>query len=219
VLPAQAFLSACLDLLAPRVCPLCGAPSSTTCPHCLAALAPAPLRWVSESPVGAAARYGSPLSDALQRLKYGGRYDLGSALGRLLLPPAQELLTALGDERPPVLVPVPLHPTRLAERGYNQSLLLSRALASLQGWPCRPTWLRRVRDTNKQVGRNREQRLTALVGAFEARVAASDAHRLILVVDDVITTGATFEQCLGAFKRAGASRVAGLCVASTDTCD
>ena len=122
---------------------------------------------------------------------------------------------------PALIVPVPLHPSRRRERGFNQSELLAaglvRALGS--GWwggaaSCRRACLRRKRATPPQTGLSVAARRENLRGAFEVvRARESCAQRVIVLVDDVMTTGATLSACARALKRAGAAQVMGLTLA------
>ena len=109
------------------------------------------------------------------------------------------------------LVPVPLHPSRQAERGYNQSVLLAGAASELLDLPVVHDLLRRVRPTQPQISLPRSQRMTNMRGAFTA-VRSARGMRLLLV-DDVATTGATIEAAVRALKRRGAAWVGALVVA------
>src|SRR5690606_28855499 len=112
-----------------------------------------------------------------------------------------------------MLVPVPLHTTRLKERGYNQSQLLCAALAAYLECPSVPEALYRIRDTGFQVGLNKQQRLTNVADAFRADPKHVKNHT-ILLVDDVFTTGATLEASAQALLNAGAHAVYGLTVSA-----
>lgn len=124
---------------------------------------------------------------------------LRSALRTLLPTPAEMAKTAL--------VPVPLHPRRRRERGFNQSLLIAQALGKSWGLPVLPAALRRVRFTSSQVGLSVEQRHRNLVGAFKLGTPLPRSLRSVLVVDDVITTGATVNGCAAVLRLAGIERV------------
>lgn len=105
-----------------------------------------------------------------------------------------------------VTVPVPLHPRRLRWRGFNQSLELARAAARRSGCAVAPQGLRRIRETTPQTGLSESERKANIKGAF---TAPSDAVRQkrVLLVDDVLTTGATLDECARTLTRAGASSV------------
>jgi ComF family protein len=145
--------------------------------------------------------YGGQLAVALLRLKYSAAGHLSRPLGRLLAPSLRAALAARPDS---LLVPVPLHPRRLRRRGYNQAALLA---AQAQGGPLPPASraLRRLRPTRSQAGLDRHQRLENLRGAFAATSAVRG--RSVLLVDDVMTTGATARACSEALLEAGAAEV------------
>ena len=115
----------------------------------------------------------------------------------------------LGLERLPIVVPVPLHATKLRQRGFNQAELVARAMTKQRPLGMRvelaPELLIRKRATESQVGYTRQQRMANLRGAFKADAAVSG--RDILLVDDVFTTGTTVSECARVLRRAGAERV------------
>lgn len=191
-------------------CPRCAAPvvifepSSLRAPACLdCRRLPALLGRLS-----APYEYGGALADALLRLKWRGRDDLAAPLGALLAP---ALLGRAG--RCDVVVPVPLHRRRLRQRGYNQAALLARAAlrtAGLRGvLPLRPGLLLRTRADPPARGLGPEGRFLRTVGAFavppRARLAVMGQR--VLLVDDVVTTGATALGCATALRSAGARSV------------
>lgn len=118
------------------------------------------------------------------------------------------------DALPTVIVPVPLHPHRLRERGYDQTLLLARALARLTGVACNASALYRLRDTPMQKTLDRDARRDNLVGAFGCHGQALASQR-ILLIDDVLTTGATLSVLSEALLSAGAESVHALVIART----
>jgi ComF family protein len=207
-----AFGSSLLKLLSPARCAACDAllaeRESAFCAACAPLLEPsASTLEPGAAPVGAPAAflYGGPLADAIQRLKYAGRSELARPLGALLA----DYAIVFGGlvER---VVPVPLHPSRLRERGFNQSALLARPVARALGVPFDPYWLARVRPTRDQASLAREARGHNLRGAFAARGVRAQR---VLLIDDVRTTGATLAEASEALLRAGCERVHTLALA------
>ena len=148
------------------------------------------------------------LRQAIHRFKYGG-------FKALALPLAQLLTQQLKNKPLPaeVLVPVPLHPRRLRERGYNQSGLLAQELCRLTAIPVVEDMLFRHRNSRAQVKTfDSEERQSNVLGAFDCRDEKLKGGR-ILLIDDVCTTGATLNSCAIALKKAGASSVWGLALA------
>jgi len=148
--------------------------------------------------------YGGAVARAVVRLKGDRRVDIARALGDLLWQALAPRAAALGSV---VAVPVPLHPSRLAERGFNQSALVARRVAERLGAPLWPSALARTRDTAPQATLRRTARLANVADAFVAREPEHVCGRSILLVDDVWTTGATLEACEKALLAAGATRV------------
>ncbi|HWV37216.1 MAG TPA: ComF family protein [Vulgatibacter sp.] len=169
------------------------------CPSCLRE--PPPF-----SEVAAPFLYGGPVGDAIHRLKYRGRREIAADLGALVATSCRRLLAEAG-----AVAPIALHTGRRRERGYDQALLLARAIARHAGRPLHPGLLRRIRSTPRQVGRDRAERLRNLAGAFEAAPTARGL--VVALVDDVVTTGATAEAASRAVMDAGAARVVVLAVA------
>jgi len=150
----------------------------------------------------------APFNPAVQRLvhmlKYEGRTLAGRVLGHNL---------GLALERSgivaarAVVVPVPLHASRRRERGYNQSLLIARAVAKALQLPVEGGVLRRVRITSTQTALDLAGRAVNVQGAFDVRRHGSLAEKSVLLVDDVVTTGATANACAEALTHAGAREV------------
>ena len=157
----------------------------------------------------AAARYGDHARDALHTFKFGGRRALAAPLG--------DLLAALGPALPlpavDVIVPVPLHPRRERERGFNQSWLLARRVAAAWRVTARADVLIRHVATAPQTALGAEARRLNVGGAFRVRRPELVAGRHVLVVDDIMTTGATAGACARALKEAGAATVGVVTVA------
>ncbi len=145
------------------------------------------------------ARYEPPVSTAIVRMKFHGRSDIAVRLCDLLPRALGESLAA----RRPALVPVPAHPLRLIERGYDPPALIARRLSQLGYGSFQGAWLRRVRATAKQsLMPSARARRVNLDGAFEASREARG--RSIVLIDDVLTTGATARSCARALWAAGA---------------
>lgn len=210
---ARALGAWLVDLLAPPTCAGCDARlrrRAVFCGACASAIERADPRPAMEGALGitAFAIFGGPIAGALRRLKYAGRAELAGPLGDLLRRAARDRELAAD-----VVVPVPLHPARLAERGYNQAALLGAEVARELGAPMEARALRRVRHTPQQARLDRGARLSNVEGAFCARWPERVRGRRVLLVDDVSTTGATLAACAEALREAGAAHVAAIVVA------
>lgn len=158
----------------------------------------------------AVAHFDGVVRDLIHRLKYGDRHDARRLFARWLCDAGKELLHDCE-----LIVPVPLNRWRLLRRRFNQAALLATELENLTAIRCDPLALARPRRTPKQVGLTDVQRRRNMAGAFavaSGRAAAIEG-RHVLLVDDVITTGATIAACARALKRAGATRVDALALA------
>jgi ComF family protein len=142
------------------------------------------------------------LREAIHLFKYQKKTALGKRLTRHLsgfLPPI-----------PPAdgLVPVPLHPKRLRHREFNQSLIIARTLGQIYRLPLLPDLLLRVRPTSPQVELHRKDRAGNVRGAFQIRRGVPDLEgKHLILVDDVLTTGATVNECARILKKAGVEKV------------
>lgn len=151
------------------------------------------------------AYFGGPLREAIHEFKYEGATVLAAPLGQFMAC-AWPGLAPAGQEMPDVLVPVPLHPRRERERGYNQAALLARELALHLHRPTVEDVLRRSRDTAAQVDLGTSERYANVRGAFRCVERRFSGQR-VLLVDDVCTTGATIEAAAAALRLGGASVV------------
>jgi ComF family protein len=152
----------------------------------------------------AACLYDEHSRDLVLKLKHADRTDLAPVLARWLLRAARPLL-----ETAEVIVPVPLHRWRLLSRRYNQVAEMARPLGALAGLPVAPDALARIRRTESQGGKSAGGRRRNVAGAFAVPPRRQDriAGRRVLLVDDVLTTGATAHACARALKAAGAEAV------------
>jgi ComF family protein len=224
----RAAAAALLELVYPPRCAACGAgvdaePFCPVCaeaidpvpPGCLGCGLPGPLAGCSAcdadppafDAVRAAALFGGPLADAIHRLKYGSRPAIARPLGAWL---------ARAVALPPdaAIVSVPLGRARRIARGYDQAALLADRLARAARRPRLRTVLTRIRETPPQVGRTRTERARNVAGAFRATSAARG--RDLVLVDDVVTTGATANAAADALRRAGARSVTVVALARAD---
>ena len=199
--PGEApFCGVCADTLValPAGCPVCGVPQDDSllpalrprrCVHCRER--PPPFAFAT-----APYLHGGALAEAIHRLKYEHREDLGASLS--------VLFEACSPPRADCIAPIPLHPSRLRERGYDQARLLSDGAGKRFRLPVL-SLLERVRPTGQQVGRDRAARERNLRGAFAASEKAKGLR--VCIVDDVLTTGATASAAAEALLNAGAARV------------
>jgi ComF family protein len=227
----RAVLRAALDLALPRLCAACRAPveGQGLCPQCWSKLSfisrpycerlgipfvydPGPgilsMEAIADPPAyhraRAAVRFDEVSRALVHALKYGDRLDLAPMMGRWLANAGRELL-ADAD----ALVPVPLHWRRRWARRFNQSAVLAAAVSAASGVPLAAGALKRMKATAQQVGLSRSERAANVAGAFRVPPdgkAAVVGRRLVLL-DDVLTSGATVEGCARALLRAGAANV------------
>jgi len=211
----SALVRACreraLDLFAPPRCAACAGPRAGKPPFCVTCGEPAPaLPWTLDGvPLLAAGVYQAPLAPAIRRFKFEGHSELAPELARLL----GARLAFFALERA-LFVPVPLHRARLVERGYNQSALLARTLARELGARTHPRVLERTRATEQQAALDRRARGDNVRGAFRVRARAPSGP--IVLVDDVVTTGATARACVDALRQAGSRVVLVAALARTE---
>ncbi|HUN89477.1 MAG TPA: ComF family protein [Terriglobales bacterium] len=205
-LPVCSSCLASIEPLSEGRCLLCGEQlfsglAQSLCGECFA----------ERPPFTKAAAYGSyadGLRELIHLLKYQQVRPAADVLGRMLAEAVTDLTPEFEGELP-LVVPVPLHATKLRSRGFNQSELIAKAMARQKPLGMElelaPGLLIRKRATESQVGYTRQQRIANLRGAFSAKSVPSG--RDILLVDDVFTTGTTVAECTRVLRRAGAERV------------
>ena len=191
-----------LDLILEPYCPLCGipylaeAPSSHLCGDCLGGVH-------HFDRALATGLYRGLFREVIHRFKYRGQQFLARPLAKMLAAPARKLTRLHKIDH---IVPVPLHSKRLRQRGFNQASLLANRLGSLLKIPVDYSSLKRTRWTEPQTGLSRNQRAANVKGAFRLKSNEKVKGKGILVVDDVLTTGETVNQCVRVLKKDGGAR-------------
>lgn len=183
-------------------CSLCGIPfigvgSDHPCGACLAE------RPVYDS-AAAPLRYEGAVSELIHGYKYGYRTVLRRPLALLMLERLEGFITEVAPE---VMIPVPLHQTRMRQRGFNQALLLAEPLSRRWGIPLLRGGMVRIRPTEPQVNLAATERKINVRGAFAVADVDAVNGRRVLLVDDVLTTGSTANECARILKEVGASQV------------
>ena len=144
--------------------------------------------------------YEERLKDAIQLIKYAGKSYVVNSLGALLGTFAKNWIN---ETKEMVMVPVPLHRKKIRQRGYNQSVLLARAVSPILGVETDFFTLTRTRFTGSQTGLSTEQRRKNVKGAFEVIDNNSLKGKTVVLVDDVATTGSTVNECSRILKKGG----------------
>jgi ComF family protein len=189
-----------LPRLASERCPVCALPvaDGRVCGHCLHK---PPAFTLAEAPY----RYTYPLDRLIQAFKFGQQLQLGPMFAQTLAEQVREM--------PDVIIPMPLHPARLRERGYNQSLELARELSRRLSLPVLAEAASRLRDTAPQSSLQWRSRSKNVRKAFGCTGQVAGKH--VALVDDVMTTGATLDELARTVKAAGADKVSVWVVART----
>jgi ComF family protein len=156
--------------------------------------------------------YRGLLREVIHRFKYQGQTFLARPLAQMLTSSGKELASLHKTE---VIIPVPLHHLRLRHRGFNQAALLANRLGSNLGISVDYSSLTRSRWTEPQAGLSRRQRAANVKGAFDLINPERVRKKGVLLLDDVLTTGETVNQCARVLKKGGANQVAVLTVART----
>lgn len=221
-----------LDVALPPLCPSCREPvgeASGLCAGCWSKLSPIErpfcerlgipftydpgpgilsMQAIADPPAyqraRAVVRYDEVARTLVHALKYGDRLDLAPTMGRWMARSGRELFAGAD-----LIVPVPLHWRRLWARRFNQSAALARIVSGVSGIAVSTTALKRVKATPQQVGLSKSERALNVQGAFRvgAEGKAEIARRNVVLLDDVLTSGATVDSCARALLRAGARNV------------
>jgi ComF family protein len=199
-----------LPLVISPLCPVCGIPFIGTgddhrCGQCLTQ----PPRFDTAR---AAFLYEGAMRDLIHSFKYDRRSHLRRPLTLLVL---EELCAFLQDAEPQIIVPVPLHRSRLRQRGFNQAVLLGTLLARRLSLPMLPDALVRTRRTEPQIELSAAERRSNVKGAFSVKRSGDIAGKRVLLLDDVMTTGSTMNECAGELKKSGVNRVIAVTIART----
>lgn len=203
-----------IEFLKPPLCPKCGRPFSSDIslyhsPEHLCAECRSTKTYFDKAM--AIGSYEGTLAEAVHLFKYNHKKGLGHPLGRIMVDYIISNSSLFSTEPVEVsslmVLPVPLHPRRLREREFNQSLLLAKEISRALRIPLIPDNLQRVRWTKPQIELKGEERLTNVKGAFEVKDPKDIECKSLLLIDDVYTTGATVRECSKVLKKAGAEKV------------
>lgn len=225
---ALGLLGGLADIIWPPHCLVCGAlHTMPLCPRCVSEIAkivppvcricgvPAEdvgrCRWCQDTQhsfraARAVAAYSGVMEEAIKRFKFAGRRSLAPILGEMMAELARTS-KVLSNRTFDLIVPVPMHPGNVLQREFNQSELLARELAARIGVDCKSGLLKKVRKTKPQIGLPAQLRRENLKGAFAAASPDALAGKSVLLVDDMMTTGATADECAGTLLAAGAKSV------------
>ena len=211
------------DFLFPPVCPRCEGElqdEEVVCSSCVDSLYLEALRYTapqrkveSASALSVLLPYDATCRSLVHSLKYHGMSSLGLVMGKLM---AQKTLKQVTVSQTAVLVPVPLHPDRFRQRGYNQSERLASGFASFSGHEIRNDILKRARNTETQTRLSHEERKQNVDSAFIFAGETSLAGLDVVLIDDVLTTGSTMGECARALEAGGAGSIVVSVLASPD---
>jgi len=217
------FFGVLFNLLYPQDCLLCGRrindlKVSPVCGDCIDKIKINPeacrIEGRAENFAFDCAFYATAYEETVKRciclFKYDGKAQLANPLGKLMCDFA---VTNIGADKIDMIVPVPLHHVKLRERQFNQSELLAAHLARKMNKSVVKDKVKRIKYTAPQTKLNRDQRIRNVRGAFLVRKNADFKEKTVLLVDDVLTTGATLHECAKALKEAGAKKVVALALA------
>ena len=222
----RSFLQGALELIFPDNCLLCrqflnSRHQRQLCPQCLDSLSLNPTPFSRQAVSGTYAfeaawsvcLYNEPAQKLLHAFKYNSKTSLHKTFVPLMIDFIDRYHIPLQEFD--LISPIPLHPVRLRERGYNQSALLSLALSKHYGVPHTENLLIRQKNTHTQTELGAKQRWTNMEGAFRIKNPSDVTGRTIILIDDLFTTGATLQSAAETLKAAGAARVCVLTLSMT----
>ena len=217
---SEAFHSI-IDFLFPPACPVCGGSFSTKeiiCHTCVEAITDCSYKYTppkriltSIDEISILLPYNPVCRNLIHALKYRGMQSTGLVLGKLM---ARKTIKECLLPENPCIVPVPLHLSKLSERGYNQSERLAKGFSSFTGYEICSDLLTRQKNTNTQTALDHEDRILNVRDAFRYTGERSLSGRPVILIDDVMTTGSTVSECAKALKEGGAGKII-VCVVAT----
>ncbi|MDP4175122.1 MAG: ComF family protein [Bacteroidota bacterium] len=215
-------LNALFDFILPRICPSCKnkllKDEEIICSNCLNTIKAVTAeklfeefskRFQSEGLIsGIASLYlfekDSSVQHLIHSIKYENRFQNAYFLGKLL---GRRLLNEMPSWTPEIIIPIPLHPAKKSERGYNQSFYISKGISKTLGIPVSEKIVKRVKNTQTQTHLTLVERKLNVKGAFMVRSKVKIEGKSIILVDDVITSGSTITECARALKSSGADKI------------
>ncbi len=225
------FVKSILDFILPRTCVSCknnlDAKEEIICKKCETLIIPAEedkikiefeKKFLSDGIIkDFTARFiffdKTPIQDLLHELKYNGKFRVGIFIGEEIYETQKEKLLSWDID---FIIPVPLYSLKKAERGYNQSYFIAKGISNKLKVPVAEEFLKRNRHTQSQTKLNIEQRKENMKSAFEVKKQNKLKDKNFLLIDDVITTGATITECARELKNKGAKNVYAVCAALTN---
>ena len=198
LLAGQHYCSACVLRLEPmpKPCLLCGLENKSSTEVCAVCLYDPPAWDKMIAPL----IYRGMTRDLLIQLKFSQQLEITRSLALQL-----SRYFNHSDDRPDILIPVPLHPKRLIERGFNQAFEIGTIISSLTDIPLKDGLLRRIKNTESQSGLSAAKRQQNIRNSFQYE--SSQVYSHVAIVDDIITTGSTVNEITRVLKRAGINRV------------
>jgi ComF family protein len=158
-------------------------------------------------------REGNIVQKMLHKLKYKGRREIGEVLGQI---GAERLLNSSYFDKPDIIIPVPVHIKKVKRRGYNQSTIFGKSISLALDIPFSDDIIIKSLESESQTGKSRTDRIANVSEVFSLRYSHALQGMHVLIVDDVVTTGATLEACCLKAIEAGATTISILCIAATE---